>query len=64
MEIVKNGVCNLRGEGLNALPFLIRRLEEKVASFPLLILINTIGIECKPAAPAFDEFFKASTVAR
>jgi glycerol-3-phosphate dehydrogenase (NAD(P)+) len=58
MEIVKNGVCNLRGEGLNALPFLIRRLEEKIASFPLLMLINTIGIECKPAAPVFESFFR------
>jgi glycerol-3-phosphate dehydrogenase (NAD(P)+) len=58
MEIVKNGVCNLRGEGLNAIPFLIRRLEEKVASFPLLMLINTIGIECKPAAPVFESFFR------
>ena len=58
MEIVKNGVCNLRGEGLNATPFLIRRLEEKAASFPLLMLINTIGIECKPAQPAFEAFFR------
>jgi glycerol-3-phosphate dehydrogenase (NAD(P)+) len=60
VEIVTTGKCNLRGEGLNSLPFLIERLgKEKAAAFPLLMLINTIGIECQPARPAFDAFFKA-----
>jgi glycerol-3-phosphate dehydrogenase len=60
IEIVVTGTCNVRGEGLNSLPFLIERLgKEKAAAFPLLMLINTIGIECQPALPAFDAFFKA-----
>jgi glycerol-3-phosphate dehydrogenase (NAD(P)+) len=60
VEIVATGKCNVRGEGLNSLPFLIERLgKEKAAAFPLLMLINTIGIECQPALPAFDAFFKA-----
>jgi hypothetical protein len=53
------GKCNIRGEGLNSLPFLIERLgKEKAAAFPLLILISTIGIDCQPACPAFDAFLK------
>jgi glycerol-3-phosphate dehydrogenase (NAD(P)+) len=60
IEIVATGKCNIRGEGLNSLPFLIERLgKEKVAAFPLLMLINAIGIECQSARPAFDVFFKA-----
>ena len=63
IEIVATGKCNIRGEGLNSLPFLIERLgKEKAAAFPLLMLINTIGIECQPARPAFDAFFKDSSV--
>jgi glycerol-3-phosphate dehydrogenase (NAD(P)+) len=59
IEIVTTGKCDVRGEGLNSLPFLIQRLgKEKAAAFPLLILINIIGIECQPARPAFDAFFK------
>jgi glycerol-3-phosphate dehydrogenase (NAD(P)+) len=60
IEIVATGKCSIRGEGLNSLPSLIERLgKEKAAAFPLLMLINTIGIECQPARPAFDAFFKA-----
>jgi glycerol-3-phosphate dehydrogenase (NAD(P)+) len=60
IEIVATGKCDIRGEGLNSLPFLIERLgKEKAAAFPLLMLINTTGIECQPARPAFDAFFKA-----
>jgi glycerol-3-phosphate dehydrogenase (NAD(P)+) len=59
VEIVTMGKCNIRGEGLNSLPFLIERLgKEKAAAFPLLILISTIGIDCQPACPAFDAFLK------
>lgn len=59
VEIVATGKCDIRGEGLNALPFLIERLgKEKAATFPVLMLVNTIGIECKPARAAFDAFFK------
>lgn len=57
-EIVKNGICNLKGEGLISLPFLIKRLGEKAAAFPLLILVQEVGIACKPAAPAFEAFFE------
>ena len=63
IEIVATGKCNVRGEGLNSLPFLMERLgKDKAAAFPLLMLINTMGIECQPARPAFEAFFKASSV--
>jgi glycerol-3-phosphate dehydrogenase (NAD(P)+) len=63
IEIVATGKCNVRGEGLNSLPFIIERLgKEKAAAFPLLMLINTIGIECQPARLALDAFFKDSSV--
>jgi glycerol-3-phosphate dehydrogenase len=59
IEIVTTGKCDVRGEGLNTLPFLIQRLgKEKAAAFPLLMLINTVGIECQPARAALQEFFK------
>ena len=61
IEIVTTGKCDVRGEGLNALPFLMQRLgKEKAAAFPLLILIETIGIECRPARAAFDAFFRSA----
>lgn len=56
-EIVKNGSCNLRGEGLHSLPSLTARLGERGSTFPLLHLINEVGIACKPAKPAFQAFF-------
>lgn len=60
IEIVSTGKCTIRGEGLNALPFLIERLGRgKAEKFPLLMLINTVGVECKPARPAMDAFFKS-----
>ncbi len=60
VEIVATGKCDIRGEGLTALPFLIERLgKEKAATFALLMLVNTIGIECKPAREAFEAFFAA-----
>jgi glycerol-3-phosphate dehydrogenase (NAD(P)+) len=62
IEIVETGKCSIRGEGLNALPLLIERMgKEKAAAFPLLMLINTIGIECQSAGPALDAFFKVSS---
>lgn len=60
LEIVATGTCDVRGEGLNALPFLLERLgKEKAAAFPLLALINAVSIECQPARPAFAAFFTA-----
>jgi glycerol-3-phosphate dehydrogenase (NAD(P)+) len=65
IEIVATGKCNIRGEGLNTLPFLIERLgEKKAAAFPLLMLVNTIGIKCSPARAAFEDFFKNSVASR
>lgn len=58
IEIVATGKCDIRGEGLNSLPFLISRLGEKASSFPLMTLVHQIGIVCAPARPAFDEYFK------
>ena len=59
IEIVATGKCNIRGEGLNSLPFLIARLGEKAQAFPLMTLVNRIGIACEPARPAFEEYFKS-----
>jgi glycerol-3-phosphate dehydrogenase (NAD(P)+) len=56
-QIVKTGMCDLRAEGLESLPYLRQRLGARAAEFPLLMLVNTVGIECKPARPAFDAFF-------
>jgi len=56
-EIVKTGVCNFRGEGLSSLPSLMERLGEKSSQFRLLNFINYVGIQCQPAAPAFQKFF-------
>jgi glycerol-3-phosphate dehydrogenase (NAD(P)+) len=61
IEIVTTGKCSVRGEGLNSLPFLFQRLgKEKATSFPLFILVNTIGVECQSARPAFEVFFKGN----
>jgi glycerol-3-phosphate dehydrogenase (NAD(P)+) len=57
IEIVTTGKCDIRGEGLNTLPILIQRLGEQAPSFPLLMLVQTVGIACKPARPAFESFF-------
>lgn len=60
IEIVTTGKCNLRGEGLHSLPFLIDRLgKDKAAAFSLLMLVNAIGIECKPARETYEAFFKS-----
>jgi len=59
MEIVTTGTCSIQGEGLTSLPSLIARLgKEKAAAFPLMMLVNTIGIDCKPARQMFEAFFK------
>ncbi len=57
IEIVATGKCNIRGEGLNSLPFLMARLGEKASSFPLMTLVHEIGIVCSPARPAMEEYF-------
>lgn len=56
IEIVTTGKCDIRGEGLSSLPFLIARLG-KASSFPLMTLVHHIGIECAPARPSFEEYF-------
>jgi len=60
IEIVATGKCDIRGEGLNSLPFLTARLGEKASSFPLMALVHRIGIVCVPARPAFEEYFKTA----
>ena len=60
IEIVTTGKCDLRGEGLNAVPFLMQRLGEKTQQFPLLMLVHQIGITCSPARAAFEQYFKTS----
>jgi glycerol-3-phosphate dehydrogenase (NAD(P)+) len=62
-EIARTGVCNLQGEGISSLPSLKKRINAvgvagSPASFPLFEFIYAIGVECKPARPAFDAFFK------
>ncbi|MDR3582688.1 MAG: hypothetical protein P4L67_05425 [Candidatus Pacebacteria bacterium] len=66
-EIARTGTCALRGEGTVSLPALKRRIEgrrkegggeEKEEQFPLLELVHTVSIECKPARAAFDAFFR------
>jgi len=57
MVIVATGKCDIRGEGLSSLPFLMARLGEKAQAFPLMMLVNRIGIACEPARPAFEEYF-------
>lgn len=56
-EIARTGTCTLRGEGTASLPSLKKRIGD-AASFPLLRLIHTISIECKPAREAFNIFFR------
>ena len=56
VEIGIAGICSKRGEGLSSISALIKRLGGS-AAFPLLTLISTVGIDCKPARPAFEAFF-------
>jgi glycerol-3-phosphate dehydrogenase (NAD(P)+) len=60
IEIVTTGKCNLRGEGLNAVPLLMQRLGDKTQLFPLLMLVHQIGIVCAPARAAFEQYFKTA----
>lgn len=62
IEIVTTGKCDIRGEGLNSLPFLIARLGDKASSFPLLMLVHQVGVACAPARPAFEQYFKTSAI--
>jgi glycerol-3-phosphate dehydrogenase (NAD(P)+) len=62
-EIARTGACHLQGEGIASLPSLKNRIDAASvvgvpASFPLFDFIYAIGVECKPARPAFDAFFK------
>jgi len=59
IEIVATGKCNIRGEGLSSLPFLMARLGEKAQAFPLMMLVHRIGVACEPARLAFEEYFKS-----
>jgi glycerol-3-phosphate dehydrogenase (NAD(P)+) len=56
-EIVKNGKCNLRGEGTTSLPLLAERLGSHAAQFPLFNAIKRITIDCEPAKPVMDAYF-------
>jgi glycerol-3-phosphate dehydrogenase (NAD(P)+) len=62
-EIARTGMCHLQGEGIASLPSLKKRIGVMGVSstvppiFPLLDLVNAVGIECKPARAAFDVFF-------
>ncbi len=58
-EIVKNGKCNLKGEGTASLPPLIARLGPRAGQFPLLNAIKSIAIDCKPAKPIMDAYLWA-----
>jgi glycerol-3-phosphate dehydrogenase (NAD(P)+) len=58
-EIVKNGKCNLKGEGVVSIPPLMIRLGENAAKFPLLNAIKKIAVDCEPAKPIMDEYFTA-----
>ena len=56
-EIVKNGKCNLRGEGIGSILPLMTRLGSRVAEFPLFGAIKRITIDCEPAKSVMDAFF-------
>lgn len=60
IEIVTTGKCDIRGEGLSSLPLLMTRLGGQAQSYPLLMLIDQIGIVCAPARAAFEQYFKAA----
>lgn len=59
-EIVKKGKCDLKGEGVSSLPPLMARLGDRAAQFPLLNLIKTIAVDCKPAQEAMAAYFSGS----
>jgi glycerol-3-phosphate dehydrogenase (NAD(P)+) len=58
-EIVKNGKCDLKGEGTMSLPPLIVRLGLRAAEFALLNAIKNIVIDCEPAKTIVDAYFAA-----
>lgn len=55
-EIAKNGIEEPGSEGLVSLPFLLKRLGQNAAVFPLLTLIKEVGIEKKSPATLFAEY--------
>jgi glycerol-3-phosphate dehydrogenase (NAD(P)+) len=55
-EIVKNGTCNLKGEGFISIPPLMARLGSRSAEFPLLNAIKKIAIDCEPARSVMDAY--------
>jgi glycerol-3-phosphate dehydrogenase (NAD(P)+) len=56
-EIVKNGKCNLKGEGFISIPPLMARLGPRAAEFPLLNTIKKIAIDCEPAKSTVEILF-------
>jgi glycerol-3-phosphate dehydrogenase (NAD(P)+) len=58
-EIVKNGKCDLKGEGTVSLPLLLARLGPRAAEFPLLNVIKKIAIDCEPAKSIMDAYLAA-----
>ena len=58
-QIVKNGKCDLKGEGTVSLPPLIARLGARAGQFPLLNAIKSIAIDCKPAKPMMDAYLSS-----
>jgi glycerol-3-phosphate dehydrogenase (NAD(P)+) len=58
-EIVKNGKCNLRGEGTISLPLLAARLGSRADRLPLFNAIKKIAIDCEPAKSIMDAYLAA-----
>jgi glycerol-3-phosphate dehydrogenase (NAD(P)+) len=58
-EIVKNGKCNLKGEGVVSILPLMARLGARASEFALLNVIKSIVIDCKPAKSTTDTYFAA-----
>lgn len=55
-EIATKGTCPLESEGASSLPPLMERLGPGAATFPLLSVIRSIAIECKPARDMIEHY--------
>ncbi len=58
-EIVKNGKCDLKGEGVASIPPLMARLGSRAEEFPLLNVVKKIAVDCVAAAAIMEEYFAA-----